>query len=288
MSESHASGSAPGSAVVGAGADAPAPVESEAAESEAAGAGIEVQDGTVDGVGALSGTHSVHVGFDEDLDETDSGAAEDQGVDDEGDDEDEADADEDETDDEGDEGAESAAGGERGAGTGGRGGRSRRGGGESLRRLEEEGEVAADYLEELLDIVDLDGDIDIDVENGRASVAIVAEGAEDRALRRLAGSRGEVLEALQELSRLAVQARTGDRSRLMLDVAGYRAARRRALEEVAGRACEEVRTTGEALRLDPMSAFERKVVHDVVAGAGLVSESEGEEPQRRVVVYPAS
>jgi spoIIIJ-associated protein len=158
----------------------------------------------------------------------------------------------------------------------------------ALRRLEEEGEVAADYLEELLDIVDLDGDIDIDVENGRASVAIVAESGTERDLRRLVGSRGEVLEALQDLARLAVQARTGERSRLMLDVAGFRAARRRALEDIAARACQEVSRTGAPIRLDPMSAFERKVVHDVVAHAGLVSESEGEDPGRRVVIHPAA
>ncbi|MFN8080178.1 MAG: R3H domain-containing nucleic acid-binding protein [Kineosporiaceae bacterium] len=157
----------------------------------------------------------------------------------------------------------------------------------SIRRLEEEGEVAADYLEELLDIADLDGDIDIDVENGRASVAIVGEDGTDRELRRLVGSRGEVLEALQELSRLAVQARTGERSRMMLDIAGFRAARRRKLEDVAARACQEVKRTGEAMRLEPMTAFERKVVHDVVADAGLVSESEGEDPGRRVVIHPA-
>jgi len=170
-------------------------------------------------------------------------------------------------------------------GEGGRGGRRR--GSVSLKRLEEEGEVAADYLEELLDITDLDGDIDIDVENGRASVAIVAEAGTERALKRLVGGHGEVLEALQELARLAVQARTGERSRLMLDVAGFRAARRRTLEEVGARACREVQRDGEPVRMDPMSAFERKVVHDVVAAAGLRSESEGEEPTRRVVVYPA-
>lgn len=158
----------------------------------------------------------------------------------------------------------------------------------SIRRLEEEGEVAADYLEELLDIADLDGDIDIDVENGRASVAIVGEDGSDRELRRLVGSRGEVLEALQELSRLAVQARTGERSRMMLDIAGFRAARRRKLEDVAARACQEVKHTGQAYRLEPMTAFERKVVHDVVAVAGLISESEGEDPGRRVVIHPAS
>jgi spoIIIJ-associated protein len=158
----------------------------------------------------------------------------------------------------------------------------------SLRRLEEEGEVAADYLEELLDIADLDGDIDIDVENGRASVAIVTESGNERELRGLVGGTGEVLEALQELARLAVQAKTGERSRLMLDVAGYRAGRRRALEDVAARAVAEVRRTGAPVRLEPMNAFERKVVHDAVAEAGLASESEGVEPGRRVVVLPAS
>lgn len=155
-----------------------------------------------------------------------------------------------------------------------------------VRRLEEEGEVAADYLEELLDIIDLDGDIDIDVENGRAAVGIVTEGP-SRELQRLVGSNGEVLEALQELTRLAVQAATGERSRLMLDIAGFRAGRRRALEDLAARVCADVRRTGELARLDPMTAFERKVVHDVVAEAGLFSESEGEDPQRRVVVHPA-
>ena len=171
---------------------------------------------------------------------------------------------------------------------GGPGRRSGRRNTPSLRRLEEEGEVAADYLEELLDIVDLDGDIDIDVENGRASVAVVAESGVDRELASLVGPEGEVLEALQELSRLAVQARTGERSRLMLDVAGFRAARRRTLEGVAVEAVERVRRDAAPVRLDPMSAFERKVVHDVVAREGLLSESEGAEPARRVVGLPAS
>jgi spoIIIJ-associated protein len=158
----------------------------------------------------------------------------------------------------------------------------------SVRDLEEEGEVAADYLEELLDIVDVDGDIDIDVENGRASLAIVAEGGSDRSLRRLVGANGEVLEALQELTRLAVQASTGERSRLMLDIAGHRAQRRKVLTDAATKACEEVKSTGKSLSLDPMSAFERKIVHDVVADAGLNSESEGVDPHRHVVILPAS
>ena len=156
-----------------------------------------------------------------------------------------------------------------------------------LARLEEEGEVAADYLEELLDIADLDGDIDIDVEDGRAAVSVVAEGADGAALQRLAGQRGEVLEALQDLTRLAVQARTGERSRLMLDVAGHRARRREELQGLAAEAVQQVQRDGEPVALDPMNPFERKVVHDAVAAAGLVSDSEGEEPHRRVVVSAA-
>ena len=155
------------------------------------------------------------------------------------------------------------------------------------RRLEEEGEIAADYLEELLDIADLDGDIEIDVEHGRAAVAIVAEGPADRSLRRLVGPGGEVLDALQELTRLAVQARTGERSRLMLDVASYRAGRKDELATVARSAIAEVQASGTPVALEPMNPFERKVVHDAVAAAGLVSDSEGEEPNRYVVVRPA-
>ncbi len=154
-------------------------------------------------------------------------------------------------------------------------------------RLEEEGDVAADYLEELLDIADLDGDIDIDIDHGRASLAIVADPSSARSLRRLVGTDGEVLDAVQELTRLAVQARTGERSRLMLDIAGFRAQRRTELTEVARAAIAEVKESGTAVALDPMNPFERKVVHDAVAEAGLVSDSEGVEPSRHVVVRPA-
>jgi spoIIIJ-associated protein len=156
----------------------------------------------------------------------------------------------------------------------------------TVSRLEEEGEIAADYLEELLDIADLDGDIDIDVDHGRASVAIVTEGGASRALERLVGDDGEVLDALQELTRLAVQARTGERSRLMLDIAEWRAGRRKELAAVAERVIEDVKDRGVAISLEPMNSFERKVVHDVVAKAGLVSESSGVEPNRFVVVRP--
>lgn len=156
------------------------------------------------------------------------------------------------------------------------------------RRLEEEGEIAADYLEELLDIVDLDGDIDIDVDHARAAVAIVAEGASERDLKRLVGEKGEVLDALQELTRLAVQTRSGERSRLMLDIAGYRVGRRAQLSEIARKAIAQVQETGSPVSLDAMNPFERKVVHDVVAAAGLVSDSEGEEPARYVIVRPVA
>ncbi|HEY6932706.1 MAG TPA: R3H domain-containing nucleic acid-binding protein [Marmoricola sp.] len=150
-----------------------------------------------------------------------------------------------------------------------------------VKRLEAEGDIAADYLEELLEIADLDGDIDMDVEGDRATVSIV--GAE---LPQLVGERGEVLEALQELTRLAVYRETGERSRLMLDVSGHRAGRRVRLEQQAAEVVARVRETGERVALEPMSPFERKVVHDVVAAAGLTSESEGAEPRRHVVVLP--
>jgi spoIIIJ-associated protein len=149
-------------------------------------------------------------------------------------------------------------------------------------RLEQEGEIAADYLEELLEIADLDGDLDMDVEGDRATVSIV--GAD---LPQLVGDNGEVLEALQELTRLAVYRETGERSRLMLDVSGHRSARREALEAEAAGVVAKVQESGESVSLEPMSPFERKVVHDAVAAAGLRSESEGVEPRRYVVVLPA-
>ena len=158
----------------------------------------------------------------------------------------------------------------------------------TVSRLEEEGEIGADYLEELLDIADLGGDIDIDIDHGRASIAVLAsEEGDERELDDLVGRNGEVLEAVQELTRLAVQARTGNRSRLMLDINGYRADRRTELTKVAQEAVTKVLTTGESVSLEPMNPFERKVCHDVVASAGLVSESEGAEPHRYVVVLPA-
>lgn len=153
--------------------------------------------------------------------------------------------------------------------------------------LEREGEVAADFLETLLDIADLDGDIDLDIDGDRAAVAIV-DSEEGRVPRRLVGQDGKVLEALQELTRLAVQSATGDRSRLMLDVAGHRAARRAELVEIARTAIASVIADNESVELEPMSAFERKVVHDEVLAAGLVSDSSGTEPRRFVVVHPAA
>ncbi|MGB7964077.1 MAG: R3H domain-containing nucleic acid-binding protein [Propionicimonas sp.] len=146
--------------------------------------------------------------------------------------------------------------------------------------LDNEGEIAADYLEELLDIADLDGDIDTYSEGGRAHVSVLTKAS------LLVGKDGEVLEALQELARLAVMTETGHRSRLMLDIAGHRDKRRKVLQQLAGVAIGEVKESGEPVRLDPMNPFERKIVHDAVALAGLVSESEGEEPRRRVVVLP--
>ena len=150
------------------------------------------------------------------------------------------------------------------------------------KQLEREGDVAADYIEELLDIADLDGDIDMDVEGERAMVSIVGGDVEH-----LVGDNGQVLDALQELTRLAVLRETGERSRLMLDIAGWRAAKRTALTEAGTSAAEAVKASGEAMKLAPMTPFERKIVHDAVAAAGLTSESEGQEPNRYVVVLPA-
>ncbi len=152
--------------------------------------------------------------------------------------------------------------------------------------LEREGEVAADFLERLLDIADLDGDIDVDIDGDRAAVAVV-DSEEGRVPRRLVGPEGRVLEALQELTRLAVQTATGERSRLMLDVAGFRAERRTTLVRLAQAAITEVRESGVAKTLADMPAFERKVVHDEVTAAGLTSESEGVEPHRHIVISPA-
>jgi len=148
-----------------------------------------------------------------------------------------------------------------------------------------EGDAAGDYLERLLDILDFDGDIDLDVEGERAVVSIIGGGDIDK----LVGDHGEVLDALQELTRLAAMAETGQRSRLMLDIAGYRARRRTELGELGRSTAEQVAASGEPVRLAPMNPFERKVVHDAVGTvSGAVSSSEGEEPRRRVVISPAS
>ena len=147
--------------------------------------------------------------------------------------------------------------------------------------LELEGEIAADYVEGLLDVADLDGDIDMDVEGDRAIVSVVGATLDE-----LVGDHGEVLDALQELTRLAVHRQTASRTRLMLDIGGYRARRRADLSELGASVAEEVRRSGEAKALAAMNAFERKIVHDAVAAAGLRSESEGIDPNRRVVILP--
>lgn len=152
-------------------------------------------------------------------------------------------------------------------------------------RLVAEGEIAGDYLEELLDVLDFDGDIDLDVEGDRAIVSI--DGGGD--LAKLVGRRGEVLDALQELTRLAVHQKTGERSRLMLDVAGWRRRRRDELSALGDKVARRVLETGEREELAPMTPFERKIVHDAVAAvSGVHSESEGVEPARRVVVLKDS
>ena len=149
-------------------------------------------------------------------------------------------------------------------------------------QLVREGDIAGDYLERLLDLLDYDGDIDLDVEAGRAIVSI--DGGDD--LAKLVGERGSVLEALQELTRLAVQQASGNRSRLMLDNAGWRQARRAELTELGTQTAKTVLESGDSVKLRPMTPFERKVVHDAVARVrGVTSESEGEEPRRQVVIF---
>jgi len=148
-------------------------------------------------------------------------------------------------------------------------------------RLVAEGEIAGDYLEELLDLLDFDGDIDLDVEGTRAVVSI--DGSDD--LNKLVGRKGEVLDALQELTRLAVHQKTGVRSRLMLDIASWRRRRRDELAALGDKVARRVLESGEREELAPMTPFERKIVHDAVAAVrGVRSESEGVEPSRRVVV----
>jgi spoIIIJ-associated protein len=155
------------------------------------------------------------------------------------------------------------------------------GGDDMEERLVAEGEIAGDYLEELLDILDFDGDIDLDVEGDRAVVSI--DGGDD--LAKLVGRKGEILDALQELTRLAVHQKTGERSRLMLDIARWRRKRRDELAALGDKVARRVLETGEREQLSPMTPFERKIVHDAVAAiAGVRSESEGVEPSRRVVV----
>lgn len=154
----------------------------------------------------------------------------------------------------------------------------------SVQSLEEEGEIAADYLEELLDIFDLDGDIDIDVRQGRAYVAISSE---DSASNVSLISNPETVEALQELTRLAVQVKTNTFSRLILDVGGSRQKRADDIARIVGRIIDKVKDLNEPVHMKPMSSYERKIVHDLVAEAGLVSESEGEGKDRHIVVKPA-
>jgi spoIIIJ-associated protein len=149
--------------------------------------------------------------------------------------------------------------------------------------LDDEGDVAADYIEELLDICDLDGDIDIEVTDGRAYISVNASGESN--LRVL--SRPDTVAALQELTRLAVQTKTGEFSRLILDVGGSREQRQRELEKLVDSAVAQLDAGAESAHLDPMSSYERKLVHDIVAARGLVSESEGEGRDRHTVITRA-
>jgi spoIIIJ-associated protein len=156
----------------------------------------------------------------------------------------------------------------------------------AVSRLDEEGDVAADYLEELLDIADVDGDIDIEVRNGRTYISIVSDEESDN-LKALIGRDGEVLEALQELTRLSVLSATDNRSRLILDISGYRAERNGELARIAHSAVDRVKQNGDPVALAPMGPYERKIVHDIIAELGCDSESEGEGSERHIIVSAA-
>ena len=155
--------------------------------------------------------------------------------------------------------------------------------GKTIEQLNEEADVAADYLEGLLDIVDYEGDIEMGVRNHRPTVQIVAD--DDTDIKHLIGKDGEVVDALQQLTRLAVQQRIGERSHLIVDVDGFLRRKREHLREQALDVIDEVRETGDPVNMKPMNSFERKIVHDMVREEGLKSRSHGEEPHRYVTVY---
>ena len=144
----------------------------------------------------------------------------------------------------------------------------------SIDQLNEEADIAADYLEGLLDIADYEGDIEMGVRNDRPTVQIVAD--DDTDIKHLIGRNGEVVDALQQLTRLAVQQKTGER---------FLKRKRQHLRDIALDAIDAVKDSGEPYDLKPMNSFERKVVHDVVREEGLKSRSHGEEPHRYVTVY---
>ncbi len=151
-------------------------------------------------------------------------------------------------------------------------------------QLEEEGDIAADYLEELLDIADIDGDIDIEIRNGRTHLSVVTEEEVSPELEALIGDQGQVLDALQELLRLAVLASSGQRSRLILDIANFRANRQKALVTMAEEAIAQAKESGQEVHLEPLGSYERKLIHDIVASHGLYSESEGSGSNRHIVI----
>lgn len=147
----------------------------------------------------------------------------------------------------------------------------------------DEGEIAADYLEELLDICDLDGDLEIEVRNQRTYVSINSDDSDDLD----SVSQPDVVQALQELTRLAVSQKTGEFSRLILDIAGSRSERQKELEVLAGHAIDKIDQGAQSASLPPMTSYERKLVHDFVSERGYQSESHGEGPDRHTVISPA-
>jgi spoIIIJ-associated protein len=154
--------------------------------------------------------------------------------------------------------------------------------------LEEQGEVAAEFLEGLLARMGLTADVEPTFEDGTMYVDVLGEGPDDEDMGLLIGRHGQTLEALQELTRVAVGQRTGLRARIVVDVEDYKRRQRSRLEAKAREVAKRVSRSGREEELEPMSPFDRKLVHDAVATiGGVTSASRGEEPDRRVVIRPA-
>ena len=146
--------------------------------------------------------------------------------------------------------------------------------------LEKEGEIAADFIEEFLDLADLDGDLEIEFKQERVYLTVDSEGESN--LGKV--SDPETVNAIQEITRLAVQSKTGEMSRLILDIAGSRDAKAKQIKDLVEKTLAKLEETDKDQHLKPMSSYDRKLVHDMVAEAGMVSESEGQGRDRHIVI----